>query len=145
MLESFDRLKSKIAIVLLFEIIILFIFFIFLFNYVYLLLFIYLLMNISFIYLIIQTYEKDQRDRIFSITRVLGKDAKDALEIGGVGIVTYDENYNVTWMSEIFDQRGISLIGSKITALSPEINKLFTGDSERLVIEVNDRDRKSVV
>lgn len=138
MLESFDRLKSKIAIVLLFEIIILFIFFIFLFNYVYLLLFIYLLMNISFIYLIIQTYEKDQRDRIFSITRVLGKDAKDALEIGGVGIVTYDENYNVTWMSEIFDQRGISLIGSKITALSPEINKLFTGDSERLVIEVND-------
>lgn len=138
MLESFDRLKSKIAIILLFEIIILFIFFIFLFNYVYLLLFIYLLMNISFIYLIIQTYEKDQRDRIFSITRVLGKDAKDALEIGGVGIVTYDENYNVTWMSEIFDQRGISLIGSKITALSPEINKLFTGDSESLVIEVND-------
>lgn len=138
MLESFDRLKSKIAIILLFEIIILFIFFIFLFNYVYLLLFIYLLMNISFIYLIIQTYEKDQRDRIFSITRVLGKDAKDALEIGGVGIVTYDENYNVTWMSEIFDQRGISLIGSKITALSPEINKLFTGDSESLTIEVND-------
>lgn len=138
MLESFDRLKSKIAVILLFEIIILFIFFIFLFNYVYLLLFIYLLMNISFIYLIIQTYEKDQRDRIFSITRVLGKDAKDALEIGGVGIVTYDENYNVTWMSEIFDQRGISLIGSKITALSPEINKLFTGDSERLTIEVND-------
>jgi cyclic-di-AMP phosphodiesterase len=138
MLESFDRLKSKIAIILLFEIIILFIFFIFLFNYVYLLLFIYLLMNISFIYLIIQTYEKDQRDRIFSITRVLGKDAKDALEIGGVGIVTYDENYNVTWMSEIFDQRGISLIGSKITALSPEINKLFTGDSESLIIEVND-------
>lgn len=138
MLESFDRLKSKIAIILLFEIIILFIFFIFLFNYVYLLLFIYLLMNISFIYLIIQTYEKDQRDRIFSITRVLGKDAKDALEIGGVGIVTYDENYNVTWMSEMFDQRGISLIGSKITALSPEINKLFTGDSESLTIEVND-------
>jgi cyclic-di-AMP phosphodiesterase len=138
MLESFDRLKSKIAFILLFEIIILFIFFIFLFNYVYLLLFIYLLMNISFIYLIIQTYEKDQRDRIFSITRVLGKDAKDALEIGGVGIVTYDENYNVTWMSEIFDQRGISLIGSKITALSPEINKLFTGDSESLMIEVND-------
>jgi c-di-AMP phosphodiesterase-like protein len=138
MLESFDRLKSKIAIILLFEIIILFIFFIFLFNYVYLLLFIYLLMNISFIYLIIQTYERDQRDRIFSITRVLGKDAKDALEIGGVGIVTYDENYNVTWMSEIFDQRGISLIGSKITALSPEINKLFTGDSESLIIEVND-------
>jgi cyclic-di-AMP phosphodiesterase len=138
MLESFDRLKSKIAFILLFEIIILFIFFIFLFNYVYLLLFIYLLMNISFIYLIIQTYEKDQRDRIFSITRVLGKDAKDALEIGGVGIVTYDENYNVTWMSEIFDQRGISLIGSKITALSPEINKLFTGDSESLIIEVND-------
>jgi c-di-AMP phosphodiesterase-like protein len=138
MLESFDRLKSKIAIILLFEIIILFLFFIFLFNYVYLLLFIYLLMNISFIYLIIQTYERDQRDRIFSITRVLGKDAKDALEIGGVGIVTYDENYNVTWMSEIFDQRGITLIGSKITALSPEINKLFTGDSESLVIEVND-------
>lgn len=138
MLESFDRLKSKIAIILLFEIIILFLFFIFLFNYVYLLLFIYLLMNISFIYLIIQTYEKDQRDRIFSITRVLGKDAKDALEIGGVGIVTYDENYNVTWMSEIFDQRGITLIGSKITALSPEINKLFTGDSESLIIEVND-------
>lgn len=39
-----------------------------------------------------------QRD--LDISRVLGKDAKDALEFGEIGIITYDDEYICTWTSD---------------------------------------------
>lgn len=39
------------------------------------------------------------------ISRVLGKDAKDALNFGDVGILTYNEEYIVTWASPSLKRR----------------------------------------
>lgn len=138
MLENFDKLKTKIAIILLGQVVVLVLFFVFFFPLVYLLLFIYLMVNIALVFILIQTYEKDHQARVMSITRILGKDAKEALLLGGVGIVTYDENYVVTWMNELFDERGIKLIGEKITSLSPEINRLFVGDTDKLIVTIKE-------
>jgi len=139
MLELFEKLKTKIALILLAEILILLLFFVFFFSLVYLLLFIFLMVNITIIFVIVQQYEKDYRQRVISITRILGKDAKDALLLGGIGIVTYDDNYIVTWMNELFEQRDLYLIGNRITALSAEINRLFMGDVDQLVVTIHDR------
>ena len=46
------------------------------------------------------------------ISRVLGKDAKDALNFGNVGILTYNEEYIVTWASPFFKEKGITLTNS---------------------------------
>ena len=42
------------------------------------------------------------------ISRVLGKDAKDALNFGDVGILTYNEEYIVTWASPFSKKRELN-------------------------------------
>ena len=55
-----------------------------------------LIINFVCIYQVFRVQEKDNKKRIFSITRILGNDAKDAFNFGKIGIVTYDEKGIVT-------------------------------------------------
>lgn len=62
------------------------------------------------------------------ISRVLGKDAKDALSFGNVGILTYNNEYIVTWASDFFLNRGLDLTNKKLTSWIENIRELFDED-----------------
>ncbi|MEG2684741.1 MAG: DHH family phosphoesterase, partial [Erysipelotrichaceae bacterium] len=57
----------------------------------------YLIIDIAIVVWIMYRFEQDKTIRDIDISRILGSDAKDALIYGEIGIITYDENYNVTW------------------------------------------------
>ncbi len=76
-------------------------------------------------------------ERIVDISRILGSEAKDALDFGEIGIVTYDADYMISWMSELFEEREIDCIGKKSTMWLPELNELFQGDTEKIRVEIN--------
>jgi c-di-AMP phosphodiesterase-like protein len=84
------------------------------------------------------TYLEDQKKRVLMVSRVLGMDAKEAFMYGEIGFLTYDENYTITWISELLEERGYDIIGRKVTAWLPTSNGLFTGDEERITVEVDD-------
>ena len=67
------------------------------------------------------------------ISRVLGKDAKDALNFGDVGILTYNEEYIVTWASPFFKEKGITLTNSKLTSWISNIRTLFDDDVDMVI------------
>ena len=67
------------------------------------------------------------------ISRVLGKDAKDALNFGDVGILTYNEEYIVTWASPFFKEKGIILTNSKLTSWISNIRTLFDDDVDMVI------------
>ena len=67
------------------------------------------------------------------ISRVLGKDAKDALNFGNVGILTYNEEYIVTWASPFFKEKGITLTNSKLTSWISNIRTLFDDDVDMVI------------
>jgi c-di-AMP phosphodiesterase-like protein len=67
------------------------------------------------------------------ISRVLGKDAKDALNFGDVGIVTYNEEYIVTWASPFFKEKGINLTNNKLTSWISNIRTLFDDDVDMVI------------
>ncbi|MGL5540960.1 MAG: DHH family phosphoesterase [Erysipelotrichaceae bacterium] len=81
---------------------------------------------------IILTSRKTQSKSAINISRVLGNDVKDALSLAKMGIVTYDANYTVTWISEYLSQQNASLVGKKLTAWMPEINRLFQDDVDTI-------------
>ena len=53
--------------------------------------------------------------------------------------MTYDENYTITWMSELFAERGINRISKKLTMWLPEVNDLIQGDVENVQVQIDDR------
>lgn len=80
-------------------------------------------------------YDREKKRCDLDISRILGSDAKDALLFGEVGILTYDENYVVTWFNDFLLQRGLNLVGQKVTSWHTEINDLFTGDVDEVTIQ----------
>ena len=97
-----------------------------------------ILINIALIWLLMDTYLEDQKKRVLMVSRVLGMDAKEAFMYGEIGFLTYDENYTITWISELLEERGYDIIGRKVTSWLPKSNMLFTGDEETITVEVDD-------
>lgn len=88
-----------------------------------------------FIYL----YESTAQTKVMSVSRILGNDAKDAFIYGQIGIVIYDDDYTVTWVNELFEQRQIELLGQSIIKAIPPIEELFKGESDRVEFVLNGR------
>jgi cyclic-di-AMP phosphodiesterase len=72
------------------------------------------------------------------ISRVLGKDAKEALDFGNVGILTYNEEYIVTWASPFFKEKNINLVNSKLTGWIENIRTLFDDDVDTIIGKTKD-------
>lgn len=91
-----------------------------------------LILNILVIIWIVLKYERDKEQRDIDISHILGHDAKDALSFGEVGIITYDEQYNATWINEFLEERSVNVVGKKLTSWIPEITDLFNGSVDEL-------------
>lgn len=98
----------------------------------------YFIINAVALYYLWAIFQEEIKARAFGISRILGSEAKDAFIFGEIGIVTYDENYLITWMSELFEQRNINSISNKVTMWLPEVNALFQGDSESVIVKLDE-------
>lgn len=69
----------------------------------------------------------------FDISRILGRDAKDALQVGDVGIITYNDEFVVTWTSDFFREHDIHIVNKKVTSWIENIRELFDEDIDSVV------------
>ncbi len=99
-----------------------------------------LVFNILVIIWIVLKYERDKEQRDIDISHILGHDAKDALSYGQVGIITYDEQYNATWINDFLEERGVNIVGKKLTSWIPEITDLFNGSVDEITAKENNSD-----
>lgn len=97
-----------------------------------------LLFNLLIFAWIITKYEKDKKQRYVDISRILGHDAKDALLFGEIGIITYDDQYNATWVNDFMMQRGIDIMGKKVTTWISNISDLFQGDVDVITAQCDE-------
>lgn len=66
------------------------------------------------------------------ISRVLGKDAKDAMVFGQVGIMTYNNEYVCTWQSDYLRMMDIDMVNKKLTCFLPDIRDLFENEVDTI-------------
>lgn len=78
-------------------------------------------------------YLMDQNS--YSVSDALGIDAKNALIYGGVGLIQYDENRNITWVSDFLMALNINIVGIKLLEWQPTLASLFD-DEDVKTIEV---------
>ncbi|MGI6608018.1 MAG: DHH family phosphoesterase [Erysipelotrichaceae bacterium] len=134
MLSKIDRLRLFSLTLILIEVVLALLFeFVLKIDYNFLV-YVFITANFVLLIYIFLVMELDKRKRTVDINRVLGTEAKEALEYGMVGIIIYDDNYIVTWASDFFENRQIKVIGEKITKVFPDMAVLFSGNSHRVVI-----------
>ena len=137
MLSKTDSMKIVFAAISLVEIIILILLkFVFKID-VSFLAFVFLLLAILEIAYLFFFFETEKRTRDIDIARFLGKDAKEALDYGEVGMIIYDSNYMVTWVSEFLESRGFNIIGEKLTKAIEGLASLFKENTGKITMEAD--------
>lgn len=99
-----------------------------------------LLLDAGFLFLITAFWLQLRRKGIQSdakISRILGRDAKEALSIGEVGIITYNEEYEATWVSDYLRPFFPNLVNHKLTVVIDGIKDLFQSDIDSVVCMYN--------
>ena len=53
----------------------------------------------------------------------------ETLKEGSIGIIVYNENYEITWMSPFFTNKGIDETNEKVLSWLPELQDLLQGNA----------------
>lgn len=62
------------------------------------------------------------------VEEILGIETKSALLFGQLGIVTYDENHDITWQSDFFNEIDMELVGKNLRTWQPLLEEHFNSD-----------------
>ena len=95
-------------------------------------------LNVIFLIVLLEWMEDYLRNRNVTIAKILGKDAQEALMFGELGLLTIDQEYVVTWVSELLDTREYKVIGERIMSWLPETKDLFNNEADRVIVTIND-------
>lgn len=90
-------------------------------------------------YYSVDRFEALSMEQTEGISETLGSASKDAFLFGEVGMVMYDDNYVITWMSDLFFERGINRIGKKVLSWIPEADPLISGGTDRVSLQLDER------
>lgn len=72
------------------------------------------------------------------ILEKLNKSTKLALEEGKLGLLVYDKDYKITFMSEILKESDEDHVGDKLLAWIPELQDLIDGTLEKVIVVINE-------
>ena len=86
---------------------------------------------------LIEFFQSANEEESIGLEKYLGGSYADAYLVGGVGMMNYDENYVITWQSELFKERGLDRIGSKLLTWLPETNDIISGETEKVNVTID--------
>lgn len=84
--------------------------------------------------LILVTVEKNR----YRVKEAVNEDFEDVLIFSGTGLIQYDENRNISWTSELFEELNIHIVGQKLLEWQPLLASLFEDDDVK-VIDIQSR------
>lgn len=82
-------------------------------------------------------FQSANEEESIGLEKYLGGSYAEAYLVGGVGMMNYDENYVITWQSELFKERGLDHIGSKLLTWLPEANDIISGETEKVSVTID--------
>mgnify|MGYP004445556129 FL=1 len=87
-----------------------------------------IMVAVNGVYFVVAFIKKhdDETTRQETIRQYLNESAAEAIDLGSIGILMYDDNHNVEWNSELMTEWGLDAVGQSVTMWKPEINKIFT-------------------
>ena len=139
MSEKIKNLFISLIVYLAIQIIFLLAVFIWLPDYLLYVFFGFLLLNGICVGLLLFDYQRSLKQRVLAISQILGKEGQEALVVGKLGLMTYDDDYQLTWCSELFDSFQETFISQKLTKVLPELRLLFNGEEDNVIVQFNER------
>lgn len=124
-MKYLEKIKTQLGILIFLQIILLVVLFAFNMEKIAIALLLIMILDGGMLIWIVYTVQKSKKQEDHRINQLLGQEASQIFEYGQVGLLTYDEQFNITWASELFFHRHLNLVGKKLTSFLPNIGDLF--------------------
>lgn len=98
----------------------------------------FLVIEGAIVFYLLSVYEKELNKEIVTVSEILGSESQEAFSIGGLGLVVYDSDYTIIWMSDYFDELNIKQKNEKVTRWLPTTVGLFNGDVDVVNVQYNE-------
>lgn len=72
------------------------------------------------------------------IEKSLDASVREALTKGSIGIAYYNDEYEITWMSDFFDKKQLNHLNEKLLTWLPELKDLIEDSSSSVEVKIND-------
>ena len=83
-----------------------------------------LFINLVVFILLTFRISKIRKKTNFELVTLLGGDVKEAYNFGMLGLIVVDQDFNVTWASELFKERRLHVIDKNLLTWKPELTRL---------------------
>lgn len=93
----------------------------------------------AFMFYLFEKFQDYSRQQSEGVKSVLGNAAAEAFLTGGVGMIIYDDDYVITWMSELFKSRSIDRVGTKVLTWIPEADDLISGKEDTAYVQLDEK------
>lgn len=78
-----------------------------------------------------------EKENIRNIDEHLDNATRNALMLGNIGIVVYNDEFEINWMSSFFENRNMNHIGEKLLNWVPELQEILNGEVDKNVIVID--------
>lgn len=138
MIKKIAQLRKSVYVLLTIETLIIFVIALLLKNFISIILAIYILIKNIICTIVLFYATKIIKENNYSVEEALNADSKNALIFGGIGLIKYDENRNIVWVSDLFFEQGLHIVGEKLLEWQPLLAVLFE-DEDIKTIDINSR------
>ena len=98
-----------------------------------------LIIQIAAYFYLTERFESMMEEQAIGVRDALGVTAEKAFLFGEIGLLMYDDDYVITQMSELFEQRGLNHVGSKVLSWLPEVDPLISGQGDTATVQLDER------
>lgn len=139
MLERFETYKTQIMVLALVELTVVVVVHVFFVSVLMYIQYALILINLGLVaYIFFQSWQV-YKARVLTVSRVLGRESGEAFNFGKLGLITYDTEGIITWMSEYFDEYPeLSFIGEKFVDVFPDAKSVIYDEKKRVNVRVGD-------
>lgn len=136
-MEKFKRLKYLLVIITLLMILLNLIFSLLFKNNIYLSFFPILYLMV-FLPLIFYNLESVLKEKTQNIENNIESNIKQAIDYAQVGILVYNNDFEITFQSTFFKQRNLIRLNEKLFSWLPEIQSLINNEVDKIEIVINE-------
>ncbi|HZJ87041.1 MAG TPA: DHH family phosphoesterase [Erysipelothrix sp.] len=137
-MARFEKYKTQLLVLGFVEIIVLLIVHFLIPEYLTIVQYVIILINLLLVFIIYATSVKAYKERVLSVTRTLGKESGEAFSFARLALLTYDDEFNISWMSEVFDDYGLNCIGRPLLEVFPELSPIMGKLDESVFVDVKE-------
>ena len=98
-----------------------------------------LIIQVAAYFYLTERFESMMEEQAIGVREALGVTAEKAFLFGEIGLLMYDDDYVITQMSELFEQRGLNHVGSKVLSWLPEVDPLISGQGDTATVQLDER------